>query len=222
MSPEAKPELAKQVISNAFEPITAGADKAGAKVNAALENPRIATLLKATYGKEEGAVKLADFKDTAHIQTMIEGIKKDTPKHPYDTAQALDNLTEGKPQVKRVVEDIMATINDNKKFNLLAERGLKAGEGTAKLATQSTPATPFSLTTWASVAKWVHSSLIKVADKSIADRLSKELMSSEAFANALERAQQGPSQTNSAWALQYGRILPRTAAGAVTSITGEK
>ena len=222
MTPEAKPELAKQVISNAFEPITAGADKAGAKVNAALENPRIATLLKATYGKEEGAAKLADFKDTAHIQTMIEGIKKDTPKHPYDTAQALDNLTEGKPQVKRVVEDIMATINDNKKFNLLAERGLKAGEGTAKLATQSTPATPFSLTTWASVAKWVHSSLIKVADKSIADRLSKELMSSEAFANALERAQQGPSQTNSAWALQYGRILPRTAAGAVTSITGEK
>lgn len=222
MTPEAKPELAKQVINNAFEPITAGADKAGVKVNAALENPRIATLLKSTYGKEEGAAKLADFKDTAHIQTMIESIKKDTPKHPYDTAQALDNLTEGKPQVKRVVEDIMATINDDKKFNLLAERGLKAGEGTAKLATQSTPATPFSLTTWASVAKWVHSSLIKVADKSIADRLSKELMSSEAFANALERAQQGPSQTNSAWALQYGRILPRTAAGAVTSITGEK
>lgn len=222
MTPEAKPELAKQVISNAFEPITAGVDKAGTKVNAALENPRIATLLKSTYGKEEGAAKLADFKDTAHIQTMIEGIKKDTPKHPYDTAQALDNLTEGKPQVKRAVEDIMATINDNKKFNLLAERGLKAGEGTAKLATQSTPATPFSLTTWASVAKWVHSSLIKVADKSIAERLSKELMSSEAFANALERAQQGPSQTNSAWALQYGRILPRTAAGAVTSITGEK
>jgi hypothetical protein len=222
LTPEAKPELARQVINNAFEPITAGVERAGDKTAKALDNSRVATLLKATYGKEEGAAKLADFKDTAHIQTMIEGIKKDTPKHPYDTAQALDNLTEGKPQVKRVVEDILATINDNKKFNLLAERGLKAGEGTAKLATQSTPATPFSLTTWASVAKWVHSSLIKVADKSIADRLSKELMSSEAFANALERAQQGPSQTNSAWALQYGRILPRTAAGAVTSITGEK
>jgi hypothetical protein len=64
--------------------------------------------------------------------------------------------------------------------------------------------------------------MTKKADAELAERLSKELMSSEAFANALERAQQGPSQTNSAWALQYGRILPRTAAGAVTSITGEK
>ncbi len=222
LTPEAKPELARQVISNAFEPITAGVERAGDKTAKALENSRIATLLKATYGKEEGAAKLADYKDTAHVQSMIEDIKKATPKHPYDTAQTLDNLTEGKPQVKRAVEDIMTTINDQRKFNLLAERGLKADEGTAKLATKSTPATPFSLTTWASVAKWVHSSLIKVADKSIADQLSKELMSSEAFANALERAQQGPSQTNSAWALQYGRILPRTAAGAVTSITGEK
>jgi archaellum component FlaC len=222
MSPEAKPELAKQVINNAFEPITAGVDNAGAKTAKALENSRIAVALKATYGKEEGAAKLADFKETAQIQTMLEAVKKEVPKHPYDTAQALDNLTEGKPQVRRAVEDIMATINDQNKFNMLAERGRLAGEGTTKLATESAPQTPFQLTSAAAAAKWILSSMTKKADAELAERLSKELMSSEAFANALERAQQGPSQTNSAWALQYGRILPRTAAGAVTSITGEK
>ena len=222
MSPEAKPELAKQVINNAFEPITAGVDNAGAKTAKALENSRIAVALKATYGKEEGAAKLADFKETANIQSMLESVKKEVPKHPYDTAQALDNLTEGKPQVRRAVEDIMATINDQNKFNMLAERGRLAGEGTTKLATESAPQTPFQLTSAAAAAKWILSSMTKKADAELAERLSKELMSSEAFANALERAQQGPSQTNSAWALQYGRILPRTAAGAVTSITGEK
>jgi len=222
MSPEAKPELAKQVINNAFEPITAGVDNAGAKTAKALENSRIAVALKATYGKEEGAVKLADFKETANIQSMLESVKKEVPKHPYDTAQALDNLTEGKPQVRRAVEDIMATINDQNKFNMLAERGRLAGEGTTKLATESAPQTPFQLTSAAAAAKWILSSMTKKADAELAERLSKELMSSEAFANALERAQQGPSQTNSAWALQYGRILPRTAAGAITSITGEK
>ena len=222
MSPEAKPELAKQVISNAFEPITAGVDNAGAKTAKALENSRIAVALKATYGKEAGAAKLADFKETANIQSMLESVKKEVPKHPYDTAVALDNLTEGKPQVRRAVEDIMAAINDQNKFNMLAERGRLAGEGTTKLATESAPQTPFQLTSAAAAAKWILSSMTKKADAELAERLSKELMSSEAFANALERAQQGPSQTNSAWALQYGRILPRTAAGAVTSITGEK
>jgi hypothetical protein len=222
LTPEAKPELAKQVISNAFEPITAGVDKAGTKVNAALENPRIATLLKATYGKEEGAAKLADFKETAHIQSLIESVKKEAPAHPYDTAQALDNLTEGKPQVKRAVEDILSTLNDQKKFAALASSGRKAKEGTIKMATEATPSLPFSLTEGASLVKWIHSSLLKSADTKLADKISNELMNSESFARALERAQQADEYAIPSAAIDYGRILPRTAAGAVTSITGEK
>lgn len=222
MTPEAKPELANQVINNAFEPITAGADKAGVKVYAALENPRIVTLLKSTYGKEEGAAKLADFKETAHIQSMIESVKKEAPAHPYDTAQALDNLTEGKPQVKRAVESILATLTDQKKFAELASSGRKANEGTIKMATKATPSLPFSLTESASLIKWIHTSLLKSADTKLADKLSRELISSEAFANALERAQKADEYAIPSAAIEYGRILPRTAAGAVTSITGEK
>jgi hypothetical protein len=222
MTPEAKPELAKQVINNAFEPITAGADKAGVKVNAALENPRIATLLKSTYGKEEGAAKLADFKETAHIQSMIESVKKEAPSHPYDTAQALDNLTADKPQVKRAVEGILATLTDQKKFAELASSGRKANEGTIKMATKATPSLPFALTEGASLVKWIHTSLLKSADTKLADKLSRELISSEAFANALERAQKADEYAIPSAAIEYGRILPRTAAGAVTSITGEK
>jgi len=222
MTPEAKPELAKQVISNAFEPITTGVDKAGTKVNAALENPRIATLLKSTYGKEEGAAKLADFKETAHIQSMIESVKKAAPAHPYDTAQALDNLTADKPQVKRAVEGILATLTDQKKFAELASSGRKANEGTIKMATKATPSLPFALTEGASLVKWIHTSLLKSADTKLADKLSRELISSEAFANALERAQKADEYAIPSAAIEYGRILPRTAAGAVTSITGEK
>ena len=222
LTPEAKPELAKQVINNAFEPITAGVDKAGAKVNTALENPRIATLLKSTYGKEEGAAKLADFKETAHIQSMIESVKKATPAHPYDTAQALDNLTADKPQVKRAVESILATLTDQKKFAELASSGRKANEGTIKMATKATPSLPFALTEGASLVKWIHTSLLKSADTKLADKLSRELISSEAFANALERAQKADEYAIPSAAIEYGRILPRTAAGAVTSITGEK
>jgi hypothetical protein len=222
LTPEAKPELAKQVISNAFEPITAGVDKAGTKVNTALENPRIATLLKSTYGKEEGAAKLADFKETAHIQSMIESVKKEAPSHPYDTAQALDNLTADKPQVKRAVESILATLTDQKKFAELASSGRKANEGTIKMATKATPSLPFSLTEGASLVKWIHTSLLKSADTKLADKLSRELISSEAFANALERAQKADEYAIPSAAIEYGRILPRTAAGAVTSITGEK
>ena len=222
LTPEAKPELAKQVISNAFEPITAGVDKAGVKVNAALENPRIATLLKSTYGKEEGAAKLADFKETAHIQSMIESVKKAAPAHPYDTAQALDNLTADKPQVKRAVEGILATLTDQKKFAELASSGRKANEGTIKMATKATPSLPFALTEGASLVKWIHTSLLKSADTKLADKLSRELISSEAFANALERAQKADEYAIPSAAIEYGRILPRTAAGAVTSITGEK
>ena len=222
MTPEAKPELAKQVINNAFEPITAGVDKAGAKVNTALENPRIATLLKSTYGKEEGAAKLADFKETAHIQSMIESVKKEVPSHPYDTAQALDNLTADKPQVKRAVEGILATLTDQKKFAELASSGRKANEGTIKMATKATPSLPFALTEGASLVKWIHTSLLKSADTKLADKLSRELISSEAFANALERAQKADEYAIPSAAIEYGRILPRTAAGAVTSITGEK
>lgn len=189
LTPEAKPELTNQVISNAFEPITAGAENAGAKTAKALDNSRIATLLKATYGKEEGAAKLADFKDTAHIQSMLEDVRKQTPSHPYDTAQALDNLTADKPKLKRVVEEFMSALNDQNKFNELAERGRQAGEGTKKMVSDATPHAPFTLTSeWAAI-RWLHTTAMKLADKKVADRLSKELMSSEAFANAIERAQ---------------------------------
>jgi hypothetical protein len=215
MSPEAKPELAKQVINNAFEPITAGVENAGAKTAKALDNSRIATLLKATYGKEEGAVKLADFKDTAHIQTMVEDVRKAAaPKHPYDTAQALDKLTVDKPQLKRVVEDIMSTLNDTAKFDALAQKGLRAGEGTAKLATESTPSSPFSLAYWASIAKFIHSSTVKFADSAIADKLSKELLSSEAFANAIERAQ---ARSEAAAASPLNTTAGRLAAGGLAN-----
>jgi hypothetical protein len=222
LTPEAKPELARQVINNAFEPITAGVENAGAKTAKALENSRIAVALKATYGKEEGAAKLADFKETAHVQSMIEKVKKEAPAHPYDTAQALDNLTEGKPQVKRAVEDILATLSDQRKFAELASSGRKAKEGTIKMATEATPTLPFSLTEGFSLVKWIHTSLLKSADAKLADKISKELMSSEAFATALERAQKAEEYAIPSAAIDYGRILPRTAAGAVTSITGEK
>jgi hypothetical protein len=222
LTPEAKPELARQVIDNAFEPITAGVERAGDKTVKALENSRVATLLKATYGKEEGAAKLADFKETAHVQSMIESVKKEAPAHPYDTAQALDNLTEGKPQVKRAVEDILSTLNDQKKFAALASSGRKAKEGTIKMATEATPSLPFSLTEGASLVKWIHSSLLKSADTKLADKISNELMNSESFARALERAQQADEYAIPSAAIDYGRILPRTAAGAVTSIIGEK
>jgi hypothetical protein len=189
MSPEAKPELAKQVINNAFEPITAGVENAGAKTAKALDNSRIAVALKATYGKEEGAAKLADFKETAHVQSLLDTVKKEAPKHPYDTAVELDKLTADKPQLKRAVEDIMATINDQKKFDALALEGSKAGENATKLATESTPHMPFGLTRAVVLAKLIHSTGVKFADSTIADKLSKELLSSEAFANAIERAQ---------------------------------
>jgi hypothetical protein len=222
MSPETKPELAKQVINNAFEPITAGVENAGTKTAKALDNSRIAVALKATYGKEEGAAKLADFKETAHVQSMIEKVKKEAPAHPYDTAQALDNLTADKPQVKRAVEDILATLNDQRKFAELASSGRKAKEGTIKMASEATPTLPFSLTEGFSLVKWIHTSLLKSADAKLADKISKELMSSEAFATALERAQKAEEYAIPSAAIEYGRILPRTAAGAVTSITGEK
>ena len=222
LTPEAKPELARQVINNAFEPMTTGAENAGAKTAKALENSRIAVALKATYGKEEGAAKLADFKETAHVQSMIEKVKKEAPAHPYDTAQALDNLTEGKPQVKRAVEDILATLSDQRKFAELASSGRKAKEGTIKMATEATPTLPFSLTEGFSLVKWIHTSLLKSADAKLADKISKELMSSEAFARALERAQKAEEYAIPSAAIDYGRILPRAAAGAVTSITGVK
>ena len=189
LTPEAKPELANQVINNAFEPITAGAENAGAKTAKALDNSRIATLLKATYGKEEGAAKLADFKETANIQSMLEKVKKEAPNHPYDTAQALDNLTEGKPALKRTVEKIMSVLNDQEQFEALAMTGRRIGENTKKMASDATPHTPYQLTTEGATLRWIHGLVTKQADKAIAEKLSRELMSSEAFANAIERAQ---------------------------------
>jgi ribosomal protein S7 len=189
LTPEAKPELANQVINNAFEPITAGAENAGAKTAKALDNSRIATLLKATYGKEEGAAKLADFKETANIQSMLEKVKKEAPNHPYDTAQALDNLTEGKPALKRTVEKIMSVLNDQEQFEALAMTGRRIGENTKKMASEATPHTPYQLTTEGATLRWIHGLVTKQADKAIAEKLSRELMSSEAFANAIERAQ---------------------------------
>jgi hypothetical protein len=189
LTPEAKPELTKQVISNAFEPITAGVENAGAKTAKALENSRIAVALKATYGKEAGAAKLADFKETANIQSMLEKVKKEAPNHPYDTAQALDNLTEGKPALKRTVEKIMSVLNDQEQFEALAMTGRRIGENTKKMATEATPHTPYQLTTEGATLRWIHGLVTKQADKAIAEKLSRELMSSEAFANAIERAQ---------------------------------
>jgi len=230
MSPEAKPELAKQVINNAFEPITAGVENAGAKTAKALDNSRIAVALKATYGKEEGAAKLADFKETAHVQSLLDTVKKEAPKHPYDTAVELDKLTADKPQLKRAVEDIMATINDQKKFDALALEGSKAGENATKLATESTPHMPFGLTRAVVLAKLIHSTGVKFADSAIADKLSKELLSSEAFANAIERAQ---ARSEAAAASPLNTTAGRLAAGGLanqglsalqsrTSYSGEK
>ena len=230
LTPEAKPELTKQVISNAFEPITAGAENAGAKTAKALDNSRIAVALKATYGKEAGAAKLADFKETANIQSMLEKVKKEAPKHPYDTAVELDKLTADKPQLKRAVEDIMATINDQKKFDALALEGAKAGENATKLATESTPHMPFGLTRAVVLAKLIHSTGVKFADSTIADKLSKELLSSEAFANAIERAQ---ARSEAAAASPLNTTAGRLAAGGLagqslsalqsrTSYSGEK
>lgn len=230
LTPEAKPELAKQIISNAFEPITAGVENAGAKTAKALDNSRIAVALKATYGKEEGAAKLADFKETAHVQSLLDTVKKEAPKHPYDTAVELDKLTADKPQLKRAVEDIMATINDQKKFDALALEGAKAGENATKLATESTPHMPFGLTRAVVLAKLIHSTGVKFADSTIADKLSKELLSSEAFANAIERAQ---ARSEAAATSPLNTTAGRLAAGGLagqslsalqsrTSYSGEK
>ena len=214
LTPEAKPELARQVVDNAFEPMTTGVENSGAKTAKALENSRIATLLKATYGKEEGAAKLADFKETAHVQSLLDTVKKEAPKHPYDTAVELDKLTADKPQLKRAVEDIMATINDQKKFDALALEGSKAGENATKLATESTPHMPFGLTRAVVLAKLIHSTGVKFADSTIADKLSKELLSSEAFANAIERAQ---ARSEAAAASPLNTTAGRLAAGGLAN-----
>lgn len=189
MDAPAKAALARGVLQDAM----AGG---GAK---ALENltkneQTIMTVLKA-HDPKTAAKTFADAKQMADIYRLIEETGNKLPTttgavNVLTTAKNLDNLTQGLPEVRSVVQKIQQELQTGADFEKLAAQGRAAGGGSSKLATEAVGKQPnVFFNKAATIANIIINRLKGKIDNALAVEIATELSRSSTAAEALIKSQ---------------------------------
>jgi hypothetical protein len=192
----AKSALARGVMEDAMSGVMSGKAGGGA---AALEHliqneSTIMTALKAADPKT-AAKTFADAKQMADLYRLVEETGNKLSVTPgsvnaLTTAKNLDNLTQGLPEVRAVVQKIQQEIQQGADFEKLAAQGKAAGGGAGNLLSKEITVKPtgFYGKAW-SVANLVVNRLKGKVDNKLAVEIGLELAKSETAAAALTKAQ---------------------------------
>jgi hypothetical protein len=192
----AKASLARGIMEDAAKDITSGAKNGGAKMLDYLtqNESTIMTALKAADPKT-AAKTFADAKQMADLYRLVEETGNKLNVVPgsvnaLTTAKNLDNLTQGLPEVRAVVQKLQQEIQQGADFEKLAAQGKAAGSGATKLLTEQIGKSPngFFGKAW-SIANIVISRLKGKVDDKLAVEIANELVKSDTAAAALTKAQ---------------------------------
>jgi hypothetical protein len=192
----AKSALARGVMEDAMSGVMSGKAGGGA---AALEHltkneSTIMTALKAADPKT-AAKTFADAKQMADLYRLVEetGNKLAATSgtvNALTTTKNLNNLTQGLPEVRAVVQKLQQEIQQGADFEKLAVQGKAAGGGAGNLLSKEITVKPIGFFghVW-SIANIVVNRLKGKVDNKLAVEIATELLNSETAAAALTKAQ---------------------------------
>jgi hypothetical protein len=189
MNAPAKAALARGVLQDAM------AGGAKALENLTKNEATIMTALKA-HDPKTAAKTFADAKQIADVYRLIEetgGNKLPAAagaNNALATAKNLDNLTQGLPEVRSVVQKIQREIQAGADFEKLAAQGMSAGGGSSRLATEAVGKQPnIAFSKKLAIANIVINRLKGRIDNKLAAEIAQELVNSNTAAEALIKAQ---------------------------------
>ena len=201
MDAPAKSALARGVMQDAMAGVTSGKPGSGAKAleNLSKNEETIMAALKA-HDPKTAAKTFADAKQMADVYRLIEETGNKLPTaanttNALTTAKNIDNLTQGLPEVRAVVQKIQQEIQTGVDFEKLAAQGTAAGGGAIKLASEAVGKQPnVFFNKAATIANIIINRAKGKIDNKLAVEIAKELANSETAAAAFTKSQANRSE----------------------------
>lgn len=185
----AKASLARGILQDAM-----AGNGAKALENLTKNEQTIMTALKA-HDPKTAAKTFADAKQIADIRRLVEETGNKLPAatgatNALTTAKNLDNLTQGIPEVRSVVQKIQQELQTGADFEKLAAQGMTAGGGSSKLATEAVGKQPSLIfSREVAIANVILNRLKGKIDNKLAVEIANELSRSSTAAEALIKSQ---------------------------------
>jgi hypothetical protein len=184
MDEPAKAALARGVMQDAL------ATGNGEKILTHLttnERPIMAAL-RASNPKTAEAI-FAKAKDTAEVQKLIDGVRSKVPENKLSSGDRLQTLTQGLPEVRKVVKQIQSELESGATFEKLAAQGKEAGGGVLGLASKAAGPTIASLSHEMTIYNTITNRLKGKLNEKLAAEIAVTMLDSAAAAKAIKQAQ---------------------------------
>ena len=184
MNPASKSSLARGVMDDAAK------DPSKMLEHLETNEAGIMRVLRANDPKSATRI-FAEAKESATLYKQVEevGKKLDVPLTPQQTSANINQMTQGLPEVRAVVEQIQRELETGAKFETLATQGTKAKGGADKLFSAEAGVPPAGVISGAmSIARIVFNRLRGKIDSKLAAEIGVELANSSSAAAAFEKA----------------------------------
>jgi hypothetical protein len=114
---------------------------------------------------------------------------------PERSIENLKNLTRNLPQIRKTVDDVLAEIRQQKRFEELATSGESAGGNVLGLVSQSTGNPPMSLSTVGSILNFILRRAQGKLNPELAAKIAAETFNASGLANMIEGAPAAAART---------------------------
>jgi hypothetical protein len=184
MNPASKSSLARGVMDDAA--------KDPSKMLQHLEDNEAGIMRVLRANDPKSATRIfAEAKESATLYKQVEEVSKQikTPSTPQQASANINQMTQGLPEVRAVVEQIQRELETGAKFETLATQGTKAKGGADKLFSAEAGVPPAGVISGAmSIARIVFNRLRGKIDSKLAAEIGVELANSSSAAAAFEKA----------------------------------
>jgi hypothetical protein len=184
MNPASKSSLARGVMDDAA--------KDPSKMLQHLEDNEAGIMRVLRANDPKSATRIfAEAKESATLYKQVEevGKKLDVPLTPQQTSANINQMTQGLPEVRAVVEQIQRELETGAKFETLATQGTKAKGGADKLFSAEAGVPPAGVISGVmSIARIIFNRLRGKIDSKLAAEIGVELANSSSAAAAFEKA----------------------------------
>lgn len=184
MNPASKSSLARGVMDDAAK------DPSKMLEHLEANEAGIMRVLRANDPKSATRI-FAEAKESATLYKQVEEVGKQlkTPSTPQQASANINQMTQGLPEVRAVVEQIQRELETGAKFETLATQGTKAKGGADKLFSVEAGVPPAGVISGAmSIARIVFNRLRGKIDSKLAAEIGVELANSSTAAAAFEKA----------------------------------
>jgi hypothetical protein len=153
--------------------------------------------------KEQFAPEQAEIDKVTVIANRAAGKLADVP--PERSIENLQNLTRNLPQIRQAVDDVLAEIRQQKRFEELATSGEKSGGDVLGLVSQATGNPPMSLSTVGSILNFILRRAQGKLNPELAAKIAAETFNASGLASMIEGAPAAAARTGRM--SRYGRAV---------------